>query len=311
MQQAGGFLWSPTRERTLRECARRYFFRYHPASLADPVGGATRPRVLALRRLTTLDQALGVQVHRRARELVLAVVSGREVPSAEEIRTRTRNSLQPLWNNLDRGRFRRDLRSVPMLVGRYYGRETTAAEIERLRMKMAACHAHLAGNALWARIGQLSRRDVLCLDSIRHATLGGTRACLAPDLIYREPGGCGLLDWKTGRDPQARYQLHVYALYARDHLRIPFRAGSFHGRVVNLRSGREDHSAVTQQELDEAAEAIRASAALMTALHQAAETSGDPRSVFPLTDCRSRCRECPFWELCAVELGHSSEAEPA
>ena len=76
------FSWSHSRDRSLAECARAYFWRYygsHNGWLPDAPEEASV--AYALKQLTTFPMILGTAIHACARDCALAVRQGAPRPS--------------------------------------------------------------------------------------------------------------------------------------------------------------------------------------------------------------------------------------
>ena len=305
MGATGGVLWwSHTRDRTLRECPRRYYYQYHAAaggwrSDAPPLVH----RAFALRCLTTLDLLLGTEVHARAQEIGTQVCAGIAIPGAGQLRHHTRSALAAVWRRRSVPTFLRDPAGHPMLLGFYYQRGIGGRETDRIRQKLMDCHDNLVRSPVWAEVAPSAGSEVFTVDSLASFLHKGIRVLVAPDLIFRSGATLMLVDWKTGSAPDAREQMALYALFARETLKVPFTEGSYCARVVDLTLGEEVSWNVTSTDLVAAEERIREGALRIRSYHR--DPAGRlplPIRAFPLTRQRWRCSHCPFWEFCAAEL---------
>lgn len=300
------FAWSATRERTLRECARRYYW--------DVYGGwqgweedapESARRAYRLKKLTNLDFALGSAIHRRARELARIARGGRELPSVRALRRETREEVGEVYRTR-REQFIRDPKASPMLQSHYYEREPEERVLERIRQKLDRCLPHLRDVDLWAKIRDRKIR-VMDLDgsgSRVEPTLevDGTPVYANPDLVLWDPDSRAftVVDWKTGepRDEDVR-QIEVYGLYVLSHYEVD----RCLGRIIYLMDGSS-----RVEELD-AARLEGAKAGIRTGIERMRSFVADPevnrpndRTDFPLTDDRWSCLRCNFFELCEDEL---------
>ncbi|HEV2150094.1 MAG TPA: PD-(D/E)XK nuclease family protein [Longimicrobiaceae bacterium] len=294
--------WSHTRAETFRLCRRRYFYRYHAASVgwrqdADPLA----KRAYALRHLTTFDLVLGIEVHARARELAFAVRRRRGLPTADELRARTRLALNRAWAATDVRAFLRDPKRIPMLAARYYERGVGPATIERIREKLSRTHTHLIASPVWVELREAGPAGIHLVDALSAFQLGEIPVYAAPDLVFSRAGDTVIVDWKTSYDRDARAQVAVYGLYIRHVLGVASSEGAYVARVVHLVDGDETTWNVTDTELDAAEERIQESSEAMRAA-DAAAAGPAWREAFPLTRRRDRCGTCPFWEFCEGEI---------
>ena len=76
------FSWSHSRDRTLSECARRFYWQFYGSWLGWRHDAAADVRLAyRLKQLTSLSGALGQAVHARAGEIAVAIRDG-EAPSS-------------------------------------------------------------------------------------------------------------------------------------------------------------------------------------------------------------------------------------
>lgn len=303
--------WSHTRDQMLRDCQRKYFYRYHLAQ-----GGwrrnapETARRAYLLGQLTTFDLVLGASVHARAREIAWSILAEAPRPGPEALRELVRADLNRVYlNSRDPAAFRKDPRGHPMLLSAHYGRGTDPAVTERVQAKMDRCLEHLTRSAIWDEIAECAPGAVQVIDSPGQMGVGDTLAWVAPDLVYTPPGGrTVILDWKTGRTGgwETVDQLRVYGLYAHRTLKIPLPEDGYEGRIVGLEDGESWSVDLDECDLRAAEERVTSSAMVMR--HLAGWGVPDV-AAFPMTPRRGRCPECNYWELCQPEIRVKEEKE--
>mgnify|MGYP003695041115 CR=1 FL=1 len=131
----------------------------------------------------------------------------------------------------------------------------------------------------------------------------GRRRARAPASSRRGAGERGtvrILDWKTGRPAEGdRFQLEIYAFYARDHWGVDPRSTT--AADVYLLSGEVAEVQVSDEALESALERIEGSIGEMKAVHFDADGSkGDPGDFPMVSEDRAsfECSGCNFRELC-------------
>lgn len=300
------FAWSLTRERSLRECARRYYWGVYGGweGWEEDAPDETR-RAYRLKKLTNLDFALGAAIHRRAEELTRIARGGREFPSVRTLRRKTREEMAAVYRT-SRSQFLRDPRSSPMLQSHYYGREPEEKVLERIREKLDRCLPHLRDLDLWERIRGREVR-VMDLDAYDQRVepsleVAGIPVYANPDLVLWDPDDrrFTVVDWKTGEPRRDdRRQISVYGLSVIRNYDVQ----ECRGRIVYLLDGSSRVEELTRDRLREIADDIRETAERMR------DFVADPdvnrprdRSAFPLTDDRWSCMRCNFFELCEEQL---------
>lgn len=307
--------WSHTRDETFQACRRKYYYRYYAAA-----GGwkARAPEAVrhayCLTRLTTFDQALGIAIHSRAREVAAAVLHDGSVPPLSVLEERTRAELNRLYrDSKDIPAFMRDPARHPVLLSTYYGRGVSPETLERTRERMSRCLAHLVESPIWSALAACRPESVWLASTAGTFTLERTTVWAAPDLVYREPGGRPVIvDWKTGRVAPSRVlpQLRIYARFVRDTLDLPVPPDGYLGQAVDLQYGEVWPFTLTAADISEGEVHIRDSIAAMDALLADPEREV-PASMdrFPLAARRGRCPECSHWELCEAEIRTAATPE--
>ncbi|HEX8271539.1 MAG TPA: PD-(D/E)XK nuclease family protein [Longimicrobiaceae bacterium] len=308
--------WSHTRDEIFRDCARKYYYRYYGGaggwSLRAPE--MTR-RIYRLTQLTSFDQALGIAIHARAREIAAAVLQGAPLPSLALLEERTRAELNRLYlGSKDLTAFRRDPGAHPVLLSVYYGRGVAERTLQRIRVKMKACLVHLLESPIWVALGRCHPASVWLTDAPGAFIFEEISIWATPDLVFAGTDGCPtIVDWKTGRvvGEKALAQLGIYARFVKDSLAQPLPARGFIGKVADLQHGETWEFALTELEIAAADHRIRESVKAMDALLLDPK-QGLPRPItsFPLAARPARCPECNYWELCEPQIRSSSATSP-
>lgn len=250
-------VWSHTRERTHQQCERLYHLRYAPPSerRRGPTGDASLP-IYALKHLTTLDLAFGSEIHNRAREVAACVLDRRCRPTGQVLARPTRAALGRLWRRGRRDAFLADPRNYRMLASAFYG-EPDPAAVQRIREKLAPCHDNLVMATVWDDVSAVGSGGVLLLDAVVQFPFAGATVYAAPDILYRSPEGRSVVEWKTGSAWGVMDQVSIYGLYLREVLHVTSDP-ICHARVIDLRTGTDTRSELTQADIDSAAARIRA-----------------------------------------------------
>jgi hypothetical protein len=302
------FSWSHSRDRSLLECTRAYYWRYYGSHNGWLAGAPAEARdAYLLKHLTTLPQVLGTAVHGCARDAVLATRRGEARAGFDAMLIRVSDALnRGVLGSHHRAAFRRDPKRVQMLRDVWYSGRRDGTALVYAAAKARTCLRHLADTKVWADLEACRPAWIAVADAPEAFVHAGWPVYAGPDLVYR-PGGrqVVIVDWKTGDDADAELQIPTYALYCRKALGLRFREGDWFGRVVNLASGEDAVREITRLDLLAAAERIRDSVGAMHALVADAETNAPlPRDAFPLAPAGDRraCAACAFYALCCDEL---------
>lgn len=300
--------WSRSRHDKLRICARRYYWHYYASwgGWRDDADETTR-RAYLLKQLTGLRTELGSSLHRRAFETGFRVAQGLEPPSLEELLRRTRDELNEIvLSSRDRRSFVRDPRRHSFLRSAWYGEGLDETEVERVRRRIEATHGALHGHEIWSgvREGRLRIEAMDDPDSVADPrfAIEGVPVYAEPDAVLRREsdGRAVVVDWKSGKErPDDGWQLALHALA----LRASTGEERFGGRVEYLAEDRTVEVDLGPDALREAEERARASLAEMRSLlEEPGANRAGGKEGFPLTENRSACRWCAFFELCEPEL---------
>lgn len=302
------FSWSHSRDRTLVECTRAYYWRFygsHSGWLQD-----ADPEVrlaYALKHLTTLPMVLGTAVHECARDSALATRQRAPRPTFDVMLARVSDALnRAVLGSHHRARFLRDPKRHPMLHDVWYTRRHDGAALVQAVGKARTGLRALEETAVWSDLEACRPEWLTVVDSPEAFVHEGWPVYAGPDVVYRPRGRqVVILDWKTGDETDVELQIPIYALYCRKALGLRFRDGEWFGRVVNLASGGDRMEEITRLDLLNAAERIRDSVRAMHSLLRDPERN-EPfgREAFPLTAParRQACRTCAFFGLCEEEL---------
>ena len=310
------FSWSHSRDKMFRACQRRYYWNYYGSHRGwERSAGEEARLTYQLKQLTTLPLVLGSEIHLRASEIALAIREGGPVPSLEVCRARTSACLNQVWRgSQDRQAFRRAPKHHPMLLEKYYGLPISNDQLARVRAKLEQCTLHLCTWPGWDEVRACDRDDIRLVSSIEAVAHHGIRLYGAPDLVYRGADErWNVVDYKTGAHEDGADQLALYALYLRETGDLAGYDGTCVGRVVDLHAGEEQVLDLGPDDLARAERRVRDSTWAMRGLLVQLDTDrneAQPRERFALPVDSSRCRGCPYYELCEDELKHAQHFGP-
>lgn len=309
--------WSRSRHDTLRICPRRYYYHYYGSWKGwdrDESGPETR-RAYLLKQLTGLRAELGRCLHRRAYEVGFRVAQGLEAPTEEALQQRTRNELNELVkSSRDPDGFRQRPSRHPFLRSAWYGDGPADDEISEVEDRLDRAHGTLREHGIWTavergdlEVAYLHDPDVPPEPSF---DLDGVPVYAEPDLVLRRSDrGRGIVvDWKSGRErPGDAWQVALCGVAVRE---TTGEAPGV-GRVEYLAGGGAREVELDRETLEAALERARESLSEMKRyLEDPAENRPRGKEAFPLTEQRSACGWCGFYELCEEELRQRDGSAP-
>lgn len=294
--------WSATRVRTFRECARKYYFRYHLAPLArkpDPPPEALE--VDRVKDLVGLEAWAGEVVHTIVEAVLNRWRSGREISEQEVVALATRmlsrqfRDSQGYWAESSEAYPKRPV----LLDVHYYGQSPVSREraaIIKETVLVSLCN-FLDSELAWRiRNGGTSR----WLPIERHAAArleDGLLLLVKPDFAFRDGDLLHIVDWKTGKpDPfWETVQVTGYALYAHQKWRHPL--DGIVPQIVHLfPEFQRSHVDYSEAGIEEVLQFIRETQAELATLSVPGELP--PMHRFDFTPEHQRCRWCQFRGVC-------------
>jgi hypothetical protein len=302
------FSWSHSRDRSLAECARAYFWRYYGGHNGWLPEAPEEARVAyALKQLTSFPMILGTAIHACARDCALAVRHRAPRPTFDVMLACVSDALnRAVIGSHHRGGFLRDPKRVTMLLDAWHSGRADSSGLVEAMAKARLCLRALETSAVWDDLEGCRPEWITVPDGPEAFVHEGWPVYAGPDLVYRpDERRVVIVDWKTGDDSDAELQIPLYALYCRTVLGLAFREDEWFGRVVNLSTGEDTTFVIGRYELLRAAERVRASVqAMQTLLADPDRNVPRPREHFPLAPAerRQRCPFCPFYTLCEEEF---------
>ncbi len=307
--------WSTSRTRTFDTCRRRYYHDYYLSWLgwsrgADP----DRRRAYLLKKMTRLPMLAGDIVHRAIAEWFARRDQGLAWSREEATAWAVTELRRGYKESRDGGWKARPAKSVRLAEHHYSEPRIDEADGsaavygKRYVERIEACIASFFEDPALADLRASEPADWLACEEMSTFELFDTKIFAIPDFAYldrvrgegsNEPH-VRIVDWKTGAPSDAdRFQLEVYAFYARERWKVDPQATT--AVDVYLQDRTTSEVRVTEADLDRTLADIEQALARMKAVHFDADRSvGDPEA-FPMVDegaAAHVCGSCNYRELC-------------
>lgn len=286
--------WSFSRMRTLRTCARQYWYRYYGKRFIDP---SLRPLLEDLTRLTTIHIEAGNAVHETIAGIIRRLAD-------EDVEVDESTALA-----MAEERFLRYVRDRPLFEERYGDGVTDDDRSSALARVRTAIHAFYATR--WPGLLRETPTDMRAEWIIDPPGYGefrfeGRKVYAKPDLIFRDASGAWyVVDWKTGRpDDEDPLQVQAYMFFAHEVFGIPLDSST--GVVEYLSDPDVKPVMIRGTEVDQEAlrERILDDMATIEELCEDVERNlPRPIDSFPRNVSERTCLRCNYRELCRPELG--------
>ena len=292
--------WSHSRTKRFEECLRAYFWTYYGSWGGwDRDAEAEVRTAYMLKQMATLDMWGGDVVHSII-ELALRDLQWGRTVRVEDIQRRARERMIRSWRESLKRDWEFDPKHRTNLFEHYYQDATANERSVRIRDRVNRCLENFRRSDTYADLEGAKRGDWLALEDLQSIEVAGVPVWVKLDCAYRRGDEVVVVDWKTGAAREEhRRQLEVYALYA---------VRTFEGigpedivlRAAYLDEGREVDHVVSQDDLDELEERVRAAVDEMRAVLTDPDDNVASLDAFPQTEDRKRCRRCVFRDLCGL-----------
>jgi len=306
--------WSASRARSFTACPRRYYYLYYLSwqgwgRNADP----DRRKAYLLKKMTRMPMLAGDIVHRAIAEYFARRDQG--LPwSLDEATAWAVEQLRAGYKESRDGAWKAKPAKLVRLAEHHYGEErideTSGAAGDygkRYVERITACLKAFFEDPQLESARESQPGDWLACEEMSTFELFDTKVFAIPDFAYwdstrgsGERGTVRILDWKTGRPADGdRFQLEIYAFYARDYWGVDPRSTT--AADVYLLSGEVSEVQVSDDVLESALAQIESSIGEMRAVHFDADGSkGDPEDFPMVAEDRAgyECSGCNFRELC-------------
>lgn len=301
------FAFSPSRARGFEDCLRKHYWSYYGAwrgweDLAPP----ERRKAYFLKGMSAGILYCGTAVHEAIAEWFRARKRG-EGRTKKMVRDDAVGRFKKAYEqSKSRRAMKVGTKKAVLFEEHYYGDERIDTPAHLKKLVEERIEAAVEDFFTLAELAEVTGSDPSTWlyvddDSIDSFELGGHKVYATPDFVMRRDDGTVLLvDWKTGRPKDAdEYQISFYTFWAMAKGYVP----KTEPQRAKLMLAYLGNSVV--KELGYGVRGLRAiwdstmaTIAQMQELHfDAGESAGDVEQ-FPMTDDTSRCRWCPFRELC-------------
>ncbi|MDP3937618.1 MAG: PD-(D/E)XK nuclease family protein [Deltaproteobacteria bacterium] len=300
------FSWSLSRDRVLRECARKYYYTHYGMWGGWSVTATPRARELyVLKNLKTRQMWAGTVVHEAIGRSIAHLRNGRSVLPPDEVVEITLARMRADWIASKRRQNRADPKRRVGLFEHEFALPVSPAEWRATAAIVDGCLRGFYASPLYRRLRAVPPAMWLDAGEPRGFPLDlgdmTVRAWVQIDAAYRgDEGSVVLANWRTGRAGAERkdeqLQTATQALYAMATWQVPLDRL----RIIDLSliDGDERRLAVSGADLEAARASILGSVRDMQALLADSAQNVAREDDFPKTADLERCLACSFRRLC-------------
>lgn len=300
------FSWSLSRERVLRECARKYYYTHY--GMWEGWSPASSPRtreIYILKNLKSRQMWAGTVVHDALRRSIRMLQNGQPVLATDEIVRITLARMRADWISSKRRQNRIDPKRRLGLLEHEYAIPVETSVWRALAAQVETSLRNFYASPLFEELQATPTNNYLAAHEARDFMLDAgsetIRLWLQIDCAFRrEDGSVVIANWRTGRasaetDDQ-RVQLASQSLYAMQTWKVPL------DRIrlieLSLRDGRMICLTASRADIEAARAFIAGSVRDMRALLTDPERNAGREDDFQRTSDLRRCLSCSYRRLC-------------
>ena len=295
----GRFVWSVSRAKRLRDCARRYFLQHYGSRGGGKPGAPAEVRdVYVLKHLRNRHMWVGEVVHEMVELALGAWRRGDEVPVEALVERGTRR-MRAQYAESMQGVYRERPRQACGLTEHEYRDNISRDEWQAQRDRMERCLRNFFELELTASIRETPTWRWLALETTGSFDVDGTSVLVRPDFaLRRDDDSVAIIDWKTGGAyPDDEWlQMAAYGVFARRAWGLG--GARMVGTIAYLDDGETRELPIEEADLVRVQEVIRESIREMRRLSAAAPPEGLDPDAFPKTEDRATCARCTFRRTC-------------
>jgi len=290
--------WSVSRGREFRRCRREsWYARYGSWGWwqEDPRG--ERWRLMVLKNLTSLPAFVGDCLHRGIAAWFEERRAGRDGLDARWLFERSREHFREGWRDSARGTWKVKPNQRVHLAEHHYGPAPSRERTDAMRDLLERASAYFVEDPTLAPARDAPPESWLAVEALDTFELAGTKIYAVPDFAHRDGEHVHIWDWKSGRPrDEDLFQLHAYALYARERWDVPPRAVRLH--AAYLGAGEVRSVDVDPARLDEVEREVEAAIAELRAVHYDPDREAPRLELWPPEPETRKCGDCRFREVC-------------
>jgi len=295
------YAWSDSRMKTLRECARKYWFNYY-ASWEGWLKNAPprKKQAYLLKHLSTRHMWPGSIVHNVIENVIKTYKSTDKWIPLVEARELGLKQLKLGWKSSTRKEWKNNPKSVN-LYEHYYSGGLSKEETDRCKDIVLDCITGFYNCRMAKIIRSLKKDDWVALEDFQSFNMDdGSEVSVKIDCGFKYNGKIYLLDWKTGKiNDSVLDQLTTYSMYAlkkgftkklSDIVIVPV----YLIMVAEIGDSAIVELSVTKDKLLSHAATIKNESIILRQSHEHKEDE----EYFKMTDNLNNCKYCNFKEIC-------------
>jgi hypothetical protein len=299
------FSWSVSRDSVLRECHRKYYFRYygHWGGWERETAPERTRQAYVLGKLGTIPTWIGQVVHECIARSLRNFSRGAPVLSVEEILSITRNRMRSNFRDSRAKRYWTNPKEYYGLFEHEYDAEVSDAEWKEAADTVDSCLMSFYKSETFGKLRTLKADDYLEVEQSSTCQFEDVMMRIKLDCATREGNNVAIWDWKTGKREGATglsLQMACYAWYAQQAFKVPLqhvitrRYDLYHDNIYE--------QMISGPELNEILAYVRGSIKDMQGLLENVKENVAVEERFQKVERPNVCLRCNFLKVCQPDI---------
>lgn len=297
------FSWSVSRDSTLQECPRKYYFSYYGSWGGwEPEAPARVREIYLLKKLKTRPLWIGEVVHDCIARSLLNHSRGIPVLPLEQILSITRDRMRQDFRHSRAGRYRENPASYTGLFEHEYEVEVSDGEWRAAAEQVDRCLMNFYESEHYQRFSRMDADNFLEIEKFSSFDLDGVKIHVRLDCAVRDSDRVVVWDWKTGKSARPGFplQLACYAWYAGGAFDLnPTRVLT---RQYELYEDTVHEQALTTRSFEELFSYMRGSISDMRGLLDDPDKNRASEEKFAKVNRAGTCLRCNFLKVCKPDI---------
>jgi hypothetical protein len=290
--------WSVSRAREFRRCRREaWYARYATWGWWTEKPRGERWRLMVLKNLTSLPAFAGDCLHRAIADWFERRRDGRADLDARWLFERAREHFREGWRDSAQGTWKVKPNQRVHLHEHHYGPAPSRERTDAVRDLLERAATFFVEDPALGLAREAPPDTWLAVEQLDTFELAGTKVYAVPDFAHRAGERVHIWDWKSGRPrDEDLFQLHAYALYARERWNAAPRTVSLHAAYLGV--GEVRSVDVDPDRLGEVEREVEAGIAELRAVHYDPDREEPQMDSWPPEPGPRKCGDCRFREVC-------------
>lgn len=297
------FSWSVSRDGTLQECPRKYYFSYYGSWGGWESSAPERVReIYLLKKLKSRPLWIGEVVHECISRSLINLSRGIPVLPLEEILSITRDRMRQDFRHSKSLRYRENPKAYTGLFEHEYEVDVSDAEWKAAAEQVDRCLVNFYTSEHYRRLTHLEGRDFLEIEKFSSFALDGIKIHVRLDCAVAEDGRIVVWDWKTGKSSRSGFplQLACYAWYSGEAFET--NPTQVRTRQFELYDGIVHEQSLTTRSFEELFSYIRGSIADMRGLLDDPAENRASEDSFAKVERANVCLRCNYLKVCRPDI---------